>query len=128
MSSLLTRTLGDPHAGWRTRFAHASLAQRLAESGCPVSFAVALETANEQRGPLTEWARLSLAEGVMLRTAQAELIAHGSSLEQTARLTLGGKEPDLVFVLYTLTRLEIEERPRVGEFYNGTGSLQEVSS
>ena len=81
-----------------------SLNSRLVAAGCPCSVEIALATAHQRRGPLMGWVRQSLAADLMLRTSQAEHVAEGDSLEETARVT----GTNVMFVLATLTRFEIE--------------------
>lgn len=89
---------------WRQALLDDSLNRRLAAAGCPCTLEVALATAGSRHGPLKGWVRSSLAAGLMLRTSQAEHVAAGDSLAETARIT----GTDVTFVIFTLTRFEIE--------------------
>ena len=106
---------------WRNRVVDYAHSRRLELTACPVSFEVVLATASTTNVSLVGWVRENLRNGVMLRTAQAELISMGKSLRETARLT-GTSES---FVLFTLTRLEEEDR-EVEAFYNGAPVLARV--
>lgn len=100
------------HRSWRELFRHAHLAGDLAMYGCPVSLRHAVDTAYESPSPLQTWVRADLASGEMLRTAQAEHVASGRSLVETAQITLDGGSPDarIFEVIQILTRREIDER------------------
>jgi hypothetical protein len=90
--------------------------------GCPLSVDEALATADIPNATLIAWCRESLAAGVMLRTSQAEHIAAGRSLAETARITLGFTgERGAVAVLTQLTRLE-EDEAAITDFYFEDGS------
>jgi hypothetical protein len=102
---------------WRSRVVDYAHARRLELTACPVSFDVVLATATITNAALVGWVRENLRHGVMLRSAQAELIGMGVSLRETARRT-GTTES---FVLFTLTRLEEEER-EVEAFYSRNGA------
>lgn len=102
---------------WRSNVGDYAHSRRLELSACPVSFDVVLATASVSNAALVGWVRENLRSGVMLRTAQAELIAHGVPLRDTARRT-GTTES---FVLFTLTRLEEEDR-EVEAFYSQNGA------
>lgn len=102
---------------WRSQVVDYAHARRLELTACPVSFEIVLTTANLSNAALAGWVRENLRNAVMLRTAQAELIAMGVSLRETARRT-GTTES---FVLFTLTRLEDEER-EVEAFYARNGA------
>jgi hypothetical protein len=101
---------------WRDHVVDYAHARRLELTACPVSFDVVLATASVTNAALVGWVRENLRNAVMLRTAQAELIASGVSLRDTARRT-GVSES---FVLFTLTRLEEEDR-EVEAFYAQNG-------
>ena len=91
---------------WRQNILEDGLDRRLAVAGCPCGVEVAIATAQHRYEPLQQWVRASLAAGVMLHTSQAEHVAAGRSLLETARITTG--KDDVRFVLHTLTRFEIE--------------------
>jgi hypothetical protein len=102
---------------WRERVVDYAHARRLELTACPVSFDVVLATASSRNEELRLWVRENLRNGVMLRTAQAEHIADGRSVKDTARIT--GVSMD--YVVYTLTRLE-EEEAAIADFYIGNGA------
>jgi hypothetical protein len=102
---------------WRSNVVDYAYSRRLELSACPVSFELVLASAAITNAALVGWVRENLRNGVMLRTAQAELIAMGVSLRDTARRT-GTTE---TYVLFTLTRLEEEER-EIEAFYLGNGA------
>jgi hypothetical protein len=106
-------------SGWRSHVRDRALDQRLV--ACPLSVHEALATAALPNATLIAWCRESLAAGVMLRTSQAEHIAAGRSLAETARITLGFTgERGAVAVLTQLTRLE-EDEAVITDFYFGDG-------
>jgi hypothetical protein len=102
---------------WRTQVIDYAHARRLELTACPVSFEVIRATASSRNELLRRWVGENLRRGVMLRTAQAEHILNGQSVQDTARIT--GVSVD--YVLYSLTRLE-EEDAAVIEFYTRNGS------
>jgi len=98
---------------WRDRVLVFGLERRLQIAGCPLTLDEIVDTQSLRNVALAAWARASLAEGVMLRTAQSELLSRGESLEKIASTT--GIRVD--HVLYELTRFESEFDEKVGEFY-----------
>lgn len=105
---------------WRDKVSTIGLEQRLQAAGCPLSLDEILADGGSLRNAsLTQWARISLGQGAMLRSAQAERLALGQSLVEIAKGT--GISVDLV--LYYLTRFEWEfaDDPQVSEFYNRNG-------
>jgi len=106
---------------WRNRVVDYAHSRRLEHPAGPVTLVGGPPPATPTNVSLVGWVRENLRNGVMLRTAQAELISMGKSLRETARLT-GTSES---FVLFTLTRLEEEDR-EVEAFYNGAPVLARV--
>jgi hypothetical protein len=105
-------------SGWRSYVRDRALDQRLA--ACPLSVGEALATADVPNTTLIAWCRESLAAGVMLRTSQAEHIAAGRSLANTARIT----GITAAGVLAELTRLE-EDEAVITDFYFGDGHVND---
>lgn len=90
---------------WRENVRDTALSYRLEAAGCPIPLQQILAERSMRGGLLMQWVRSSLDAGVTLRSAQAEHIARGDSLVETALAT--GVEVE--GVLYTLCRLEADE-------------------
>ena len=72
---------------WRQQAAHRALSLRLMTVGFPITLAEALDGAAAPNPVLTRWAREGLQTGRIFKTAQAEQLAQGKSLEEIAAST-----------------------------------------
>jgi hypothetical protein len=108
---------------WRENVLAVGLGQRLQAAGCPLSLREIRATESVRSISLVQWAKSSLEQGVMLRSAQSELLARGESLTEIARATGISVEQ----VLYYLTRFEWEftDEAAVINFYNPIDEGQE---
>lgn len=107
---------------WRRYVYGSAVDQRLAFIGCPIPYAEALASASTP-GVLALWARRSLHARIMRRSAQAELVSAGRSLEDVARITGVHGPAD---VLFELSRLEAEELEAFeSSFYVGPAGLEQ---